>query len=98
MASTRSGRFQPVPARRVGSQVAPPPWGPARAPPPPWARPGLWPPFAALPLMSSARPVRLLLLFQGEWEDHAVTEWLRTGELALEREGFDVMRFPACLR
>ena len=48
--------------------------------------------------MSSARPVRLLLLFQGEWEDHAVTEWLRTGELALEREGFDVMRFPGCLR
>ena len=50
------------------------------------------------PMSKPARPARLLLLFQGEWEDHAVTEFRRTGELALEREGFDVMHFPGCLR
>jgi hypothetical protein len=42
--------------------------------------------------MSSAnRPPRLLVLFQGAWEDEALFRRVRQGELLLEREGFEFL-------
>ncbi|MBL8728458.1 MAG: ATP-grasp domain-containing protein [Planctomycetes bacterium] len=37
------------------------------------------------------RPPRLLVLFQGAWEDEALFRRVRQGELVLEREGFELL-------
>jgi biotin carboxylase len=47
-----------------------------------------------------ARPSspRLLVLFHGPWEEEALFDKKRRGELQLEREGFELLHFPHCLR
>jgi len=42
-----------------------------------------------MPVVS--RPPRLLVLFQGAWEDEALFRRVRQGELELEREGFELL-------
>ncbi len=41
--------------------------------------------------MSNPSPPRLLVLFQGNWEDEALQRRVRAGELLLEREGFEIL-------
>ncbi len=46
----------------------------------------------------SPPPLRLLLLFQGKWEDECVDALRRSRDVALEREGFESFGFPQVLR
>ena len=48
--------------------------------------------------MASTSSPRLLVLFHGQWEEEALFDKKRRGELALEREGFELLAFPHCLR
>src|SRR5262245_9602135 len=48
--------------------------------------------------MARASPPRLLALFHGSWEEEALFDKKRSGELQLEREGFELLHFPHCLR
>ena len=48
--------------------------------------------------MASTSVPRLLVLFQGAWEEEALFDKKRRGELQLEREGFELLHFPHCLR
>lgn len=41
--------------------------------------------------MPVSSPPRLLVLFQGTWEDEALQQRKRAGELVLEREGFELL-------
>ncbi|MFT4512792.1 MAG: hypothetical protein ACI91B_001492 [Planctomycetota bacterium] len=49
-------------------------------------------------LMPSGPPIRVLVLFPGEWDEHALTELEADGTITAFREGFDVRRFPQCLK
>jgi len=48
--------------------------------------------------MASTSTPRLLVLFHGSWEEEALFDKKRRGELLLEREGFELLHFPHCLR
>ena len=44
-----------------------------------------------VPMTNRSSPLRLLVLFQGNWEDEALFSRVRAGELVLEREGFELL-------
>jgi hypothetical protein len=48
--------------------------------------------------MAGTGSPRLLVLFHGSWEEEALFDKKRRGELQLEREGFELLHFPHCLR
>ncbi|HEX6811806.1 MAG TPA: ATP-grasp domain-containing protein [Planctomycetota bacterium] len=48
--------------------------------------------------MGSTSSPRLLVLFHGSWEQEALFARKRSGELILEREGFELLAIPHCLR
>src|SRR5262245_12334133 len=48
--------------------------------------------------MAGTSSPRLLVLFHGSWEEEALFAKKRSGELQLEREGFELLHFPHCLR
>ncbi|HEU4420204.1 MAG TPA: ATP-grasp domain-containing protein [Planctomycetota bacterium] len=48
--------------------------------------------------MARTSTPRLLVLFHGSWEEEALFDKKRRGELLLEREGFELLSFPHCLR
>jgi biotin carboxylase len=48
--------------------------------------------------MPGPSPLRLLLLFQGPWEDECVELLRQTREVQLEREGFESYGYPRVLR
>ncbi len=48
--------------------------------------------------MAGSSVPRLLVLFQGTWEDETLFARKRAGTLVLEREGFELLTFPHCLR
>jgi hypothetical protein len=48
--------------------------------------------------MASAPPIRVLVLFPGEWDEHALSELEAAGAITAFREGFDVRKFPQCLK
>lgn len=60
-------------------------------------------PFAPLPTRTTptrpaSRPVRLLLLFEKEWDGGGFAAQRATGEVQIHAEGFDLFRFPANAR
>lgn len=49
-------------------------------------------------MIGSSRPLRLLVLFQGMWEDESVEALRASREVVLEREGYDVLHWRGLLR
>lgn len=47
---------------------------------------------------SPRKPLRVLILFPGDWDEHALAELEASRQVTIHREGFDVRRFPQCLR
>jgi hypothetical protein len=50
------------------------------------------------PVSTPSSPLRLLLLFQGMWEDEWFDALRRDGDVGLEREGFESFDYPHVLR
>lgn len=48
-------------------------------------------------MLSTPKPIRVLVPFRGDWEDQTLEQLERRGLIVLHREGFDLRRFPAGL-